>query len=128
MKKSSLLAASVVLASSPSLFASETVRTPAGPGGSADVSGVGAPYIGCPSKSANVMIDGVEAESGKLFFSTVRGEAWLAADDETIVRIPGVDRKESKLERLEAGKAAKIRYCTDDGKLLSVKVLRKQPS
>lgn len=99
-------------------MASETMRPPKGA-----ATGDAGPS-GCPVFTADVTIEHADSRTRQILFTEKGHESLLKADDDTTFRIPGVDAKQSGLDKLRTGSDAKIRYCGTDGKLLEVKVLR----
>lgn len=99
-------------------MASETMRLPKG-----TATGDAGPS-GCPVFTADLTIEHADSRTGQILFSEKGQESLLKADDDTVLRIPGVDAKQAGLDKLRTGSDAKVRYCGTDGKLLEVKVLR----
>jgi hypothetical protein len=112
----------IVLALSLGL-ATASVRAPRGDEGMA---GGNVGPSGCPTASLDGTIEQVE-----LFVSKEHEKPFrIKADSQTSYRVPGVKRKElakDGLSKLPLNAAAKIRFCTNDGRLLEVKVKKEKP-
>lgn len=111
--------AACFLALAPAI-ASESGR-PMGPG----APGVGgAAPSGCPVMTMKGTILGADVDKGLLQFGADGKEGVLQTDKKTAFRIPGFKRKDANLSKLEIDSEAKVTFCADDGKVLSVKVLK----
>jgi len=84
----------------------------------------GAAPSGCPAMTMKGIILGADVDKGLLQFSADGKEGVLQTDKKTSFRIPGMTRKQAGLAKLETDSEAKVTFCADDGKVLSVKVLK----
>lgn len=117
-----LLTTTALLTLATGAMASETMRLPRG-----TATGETGPQ-GCPVFVADVKIEAVNVPLAQLGVTEQGRNSTLKADDGTKFRIPGIDAKQSGLDKVHAGDLAKIRYCGSGGKLLEVKVLREKSS
>jgi len=87
--------------------------------------GIGAAPSGCPVMTMKGTVVGADIETGLLQFTADGKQGTLQTDKKTSLRIPGVPRKLANLSKIEKDAEAKVTFCADDGKVLSVKVLKK---
>ena len=87
---------------------------------------------GCPTATLDGTIEQVDAETNELvFFSKSQEKSFrIKANSDTSYRVPGMKKKDlatDGLSKLPIDAPAKIRFCTDDGRLLDVKVKKEKP-
>ncbi len=86
---------------------------------------MGSAPSGCPVMTMRGVVLDADVETGLLQFTADGKQGTLQTDKKTSLRIPGVPRKQANLSKIEKDSEAKVTFCADDGKVLSVKVLKK---
>ncbi|MDA1314817.1 MAG: hypothetical protein O2968_15900 [Acidobacteria bacterium] len=123
--KRTLTQAALVLVGLSLAIATASVKLPRG-----GISGEPGPN-GCPTALLDGTIESINTAGSQFTFLPKGGDEAVAmrVDSETAYRIPGLKKDELKtngLSKIPDSAPAKIRFCTDDGRVIEVKVKKEK--